>query len=356
MSKYIGRTVVVGKFLGADDTTAKFDINNQIFDIGAIEDQGDFVSPLNRLDEFNEPRTMKEYLMHPRKSAKRKLKKGDFVLLTLQRYLNDDKKIEFKIQNVITFIRHLNVEDELEYRGIVVHADDVQRFYKSDENLPLYSIKFSSAKKDNKTMIETVSKVLDNGITLKMNFVYKDGDNFTKKILIKDEKSFKNKIFDELTDDDKKEYIYLKDFEEFIKKDQELIYTISFFQNGTKQKEITGKYEKIFLNNAKTKTPKSELEKLLNEDIEAYYSHRKVQMDGDNFTEREVFGKLIGENGNTIMAPSVIAFKESRDSHDENISFFLVSSIVPDIISMRKRAFDYMKSQLEKSKEMEGEA
>jgi len=349
MEKYLGKTVVVAKFIGADDIKGKFEIEGQTFEIEAIKDNGDFKSPLNREDEFPEPRTMKEFLMHPRKSVKRKFKKGDYTLLTLQRFLNTEKnKIIYKLQNALIYIRHLNVEDDLEYKGFVFKADDVQQFYKDEEeNLPIFLIKFSSTKKENSEIGNIVSEILENDITLKMNFSFKSGENeFSKKIIVKE-------IPSEEFKDEEADYILLNDFVDMINKEENknLIFTVSFFQNGTKKKNIMGKYEKIFLNNVKVKNPKKELDKILNEDLEAYYSPRKVSLDNNIFLEKETYGKIINDNGDTIMAPSLVSFKQSRNNIDENISFYLVSSIVPNIIEMRKRGNEFLKKSLRKETE-----
>jgi hypothetical protein len=352
--KYVGRTVVVAKLLGADDVTAKFEINGQVFDIPAIEDQGEFLSPLNRIDEFPEPRTMKEFLMHPRKSAKRKLKKNDFVLLTLQRYMNEEnntKTISYKLQNAITFIRSVNTEDELDYKGFAFNVDDVQRFFKKDENLPLYLIKFSSAKKTNEEIKSIAGELLKNEIVNKFIFTYKVGEEFHKKNVVMEIKPelLKN-------EEDKEHFVNLETFESMVDNlektsEGKSIFNISFFHSGTKKKEILDKYENIFLKNAKTKNPKNDIEKIINDDIEAYYSHRRKRLDSESFYEKEIYGKIINDKGDFLMAPSIISFKQSRSNENEENSFYLISSIVPDVIAIRKRAVDYLKKTISQNEE-----
>jgi hypothetical protein len=255
--------------------------------------------------------------------------------------MEEPNKIDYQLQNAVTFIRSVNVENELEYKGFVFHADDVQRFYKKDENLPLYLIKFSSAKKTKEEISEIGEQLLKEGITNKFVFTYKEGEEFKRKnvVLEINEELFK-------AETDKYSFINLEEFKKFLLESENLIFNISFFQSGTKKKEIVDKYESVFLKNAKSKTPKNDIEKILNEDIEAYYSHRKIRLDNDSFKEKEIHGKVINEKGDYLMAPSIVSFKQSRSAEDEEMSFYLVSSIVPDVIAMRKRALDYLKKQI----------
>lgn len=330
----IGKTVVVGKLLGANDVSAQFEINGKEYDIEAIEDQGDFLSPLNRTDE-NGTKTMKDYLMHPRKSAKRKLKVGDYVLLTLQKYITKEKSLVYKLQNAVTYQRVKNVQDDLEYKGLVFNVSDVQEFVKKEESLPLFLIKYNTFNnQENKTkIVEDIKTIIIEGVVPYINISYKvDEDSDFEKFRV-----VKNKI--ENVEDTQ---MNIEEFEEFISKQED--FQASFFINATKQYNVADKYNKIFRNNAVSKKPKTDLDILTNEDLESFFEPTFEEIDNnDTFKGKKIFGKSIGDKN--LQFPSIISIKQSYNSDEE--SFFLLSSVIPDIIAIRKRAKDYIKSKLE---------
>lgn len=328
----IGKTVVVGTLLERNDETAVFDIYGKEYEVPAIDDQGDFKSPLNREDEGGK-KTMKEYLMHPRKSAKRKLKIGDKALLTLQKYISD-KKMMYKLQNAVTFVREKNIQDDLEYRGFSFEIDDIQQFIKkSDDGLPLYLVKINNAKKELKEVLENISVILENKIVPYGKINYKDDkeNHITKRVVL------------EKQEDVEEEQLLLKDLEKEVKDIE--YFTFSFFISSTKQYNVLTKYEKVFKNNAIVKKPKTDLEKLTNEDIHSFFEEKEESIDNNDIFEKKiVFGKQIGDR--FLMAPSIISVKESYNKDEE--SFFLLSSVIPDVINIRKRAKDFIKASLEK--------
>lgn len=331
----IGKTVVVGTLIDANEETATFNINGVDYVIPAIEDQGDFKSPLNREDEGGS-KTMRDYLMHPKKSAKRKLKEGDKALLTLQRYIDKDKKITYKLQNAVTFVRMKNIQDEMEHRGFSFDVDDVQQFIKKETNgLPLYLIKISNVRKTKEQVIEYVTTILDNKIVPYVKLNYKDDE--------KDEYVTK-RLSLEINPEVEEEQILLSDLEKEIENIPN--FYITFFISATKQYSVESKYEKVFLNNAVNKKSKNELDILMNEDIVAFFERGEQKIENnDVFESKILFGKKIGDK--YLSVPSVISIKEAYN--DKMESFFLLSRIVPDIINIRKRAKEYIKKNLEEN-------
>lgn len=330
----IGKTVIVGTLIDADEETATFDINGTKYVIPAIEDQGDFKSPLNRSDEGGK-KSMRDYLMNPKKSAKRKLKPNDKVLLTLQKYLDKDKKMTYKLQNAVTFIRKINVQDDVEHKGFTFDVDDVQQFIKKETNgLPLYLIKISNVRKTKEEVMENIKEILSNKIVPYVKLNYKDevSDEYVTKRLSIEKK-----------DDVEEEQVILEDLEKELEKID--VFYITFFISATKQYRVEDKYEKVFKNNAITKKPKNELDSLTNEDVLAFFEkNEQIIENNETFEKKILFGKKVGDK--FLSAPSIISIKESYNDKEE--SFFLLSSIVPDIINIRKRAKEYIKNNLEK--------
>lgn len=335
MSNYsIGKTVIVGTLIDASEETATFNINGVDYVIPAIEDQGNFKSPLNREDEGGS-KTMRDYLMHPKKSAKRKLKEGDKALLTLQRYVDKDKKISYKLQNAVTFVRAKNIQDEMEHRGFAFDVDDVQQFIKKETNgLPLYLIKISNVRKTKEQVVENVETILNNKIVpyVKLNYKNDEKDEYvTKRLSL------------EIKEDVEEEQILLSD----LKKEIENVnnFYITFFISATKQYSVESKYEKVFLNNAVNKKSKNELDVLMNEDIIAFFEKgEQIIENNDIFVKKILFGKKIGDK--FLSVPAIVSIKEAYNEKEE--SFFLLSSIVPDVINIRKRAKEYIKNNLDK--------
>ncbi len=330
----IGKTVIVGTLIDADEETATFDINGTQYVIPAIEDQGDFKSPLNRDDEGGK-KSMRDYLMNPKKSAKRKLKPNDKVLLTLQKYLDKDKKMTYKLQNAVTFVRKLNIQDDMEHKGFAFNVDDVQQFIKKEKNgLPLYLIKISNVRKTKQEVIDIVKEILENKIVPYVKLNYKDqttDEYITKRLSI------------EKKDDVEEEQVVLDDLEKEIENIE--VFYITFFISATKQYNVEDKYEKVFKNNAIAKKPKNELDVLTNEDIIAFFEKEEQAIDNNEIFEKKIlFGKKVGDK--FLSAPAIISIKESYNDKEE--SFFLLSSVVPDIINIRKRAKEYIKNNLEK--------
>lgn len=337
---YLGKTVVIGEFITADEEFGTWKIEGKEFKIKAIEGNENFQSPLERRDEVDYKRTMSEFLCHPKKSKRRKFKKGDYGILTLQRHL--DKKnntIFYELQNATIFNRKLNIEDDIEYKGFVLKFDDISRFYKDDENLPLFLLKLSSNKESKEEIINKVELLLKEGISNRINFNYKDEDNnYITKIVVLD----KNKEKDNVSDIEN-----LIDFEDFKntinQKEENFNFNITLFKSGTKTKPVIENTKKTFLNNVKTKKPRTEIEKLINEDIEAFYSKNIITLDNNNnFVSKEIYGKEV--NGNFLYSPVVVSFKQSYNINDE--SFYVINSIVPDVIELRKRALNYLKKEV----------
>jgi len=338
--KFLGKTVVVGTFIEANDKIGIFNINGNDYEIEPIHDNGDFLSPLKLVQEGKPELTMKEFLCHPKKSEKRKFKNGDNILLVLHRFINkEDNKIFFRLQNALIYARKLNIVDDYEYNGIALKASNITQLIKrNNKGLPLYSITISKRDNTKEEIIKTLNllkdlEIITNFLTLS---IFKDKEYSSFKFLLKEE--FKDNLKDFFNEKEIKESLSFEDIIEKINNIKEEDFNFSFLLNGSKKTEIFDKYKKIILNNCLVKKKsKIPIVNKVNKKLEEFYNPKSIINDNKDslFSEKIVYGELTNPDYNTYSySPAILSIKNTYTDEDEK--HYIINAIIPDLIKFRK--------------------
>lgn len=337
---FTGKTIVVGELLSANETTAKFNINGNEVVITAELSTEKFKSPLEREDETTEPRTMAEFLMHKVKSAKRKFKLGDSVLLILNKYKDKTTgKSIYRMQNAKAFVRKEHMVDDQIYHGFTLAVDDFQQMIRHDENgkLPLYSMRFISKEDNHIQTLEKIQFCIDKLKLTTFQFSKKTDNDWINKTV----STIPLTIPDVITYDEFKEEV----------KDVNTLYQVSFFVNASKKTPLFEEKQIFMKNLVPTKIPFyfTEIDSLVMENIISFYEPIEETINTQKFKKKVLFGKKYSDSPLKVMNSSaILGFKETFNEKDE--SFFILTKAIPDLPVIRDKETKYWLNKIEHEK------
>jgi hypothetical protein len=369
IKKFMGKSVVVAKFVSANEKSAFFNIAGTTFEIYPIESNENFLSPLERNMKPKEgeevkadlsPLTMEEYLCHPRKSDLRKFKEGDNVLLILQRFSAKDEVTKkdylfFLMQNAIIFSRKYLLKDDYEFHGFAIDIDNLVEMKKhKTQGFSSYVATQYGNEKNFSELFKNIEELLKHKAILgfiRCSFKKQNSEeysNYSFAYSKEDIKRIQNNISNEENENNKEiDPILLDEMKTILEKEFEGNKNLNFYFNfwiyGSKKNNLFEDKKQFFNNMVNIKT-NNVINKEINETIRSFYEHPIIQDIENNQTYKE---KILFQHQYDVnrfeKIPVILCSKETYNDKEE--SFFVINSIVPNVIKIRNIVTKRIKEQ-----------